>query len=460
MIKLFLSFLLFTCSFYSFAEKVDFACAIANGEALEGKLAVLYHFHGQYFTATDTFVVRNKELKGIVEVKETGLYRLQLDTFPFLEIILSPKEKHPAFSTSITQLAKGYFEFSASPENTSYRKLIIEKRRFDIFQSDLAERKSYLSQWDKQFDAKSKAFDRELLTYSRLLNAKLDSIKVAYPNTVCATALASLLAIPLKSNSKATDAAYDTELAYYHDHYLDGINFGDSLILNFPAFQERLQTFQFNYVDQSDAGQAYFVERLFDGRAFHSTVRNELTEQLLQDFIGKSFSLALEKLLMLAYDNCSDAATGTNKKMMESIKKLSYGSFAPELNFEAANGVSLSLQKTAQSNKLTLLVFYSTGCYHCGQLLPEIQQLYNQYHDKGFEVYAVCINSSHDDWQTYNISHGYTWKNVFAKGGAYEKAVEDYVIAGTPTFVTIDSKGKIINRFNDVPGIGVLLGRL
>lgn len=457
----FLLFSLFlACSFFSFGEKVDFGCTIANGESLEGKLAVLYRFHGQYFTAEDTFVVKNKEFKGVVEVKEAGLYRLQVDTFPFLEIILSPKEKSPAFSTSLAQLAKGYFEFSASPENTCYRKLIIEKRRFDMFQNDWAERKGYLSQWDKQFEAKSKALDKELLTYSRLLNAKLDSVKVSYSNTVCATSFAPLLAIPLKENNKTTDAEYDTELAYYHDHYLDGINFNDSSILNFPAFQERLQTYQFNYVDQSDAGQAYFVERLFDGRAFHSIVRNELTEQLLEDFIGKSFSVALEKLLMLAYDNCSDAATGVSKKMMESIKKLSYGSFAPELNFETSNGSPLSLQKTAQGNKLTLLVFYSTSCYHCGQLLPEVQQLYNQYHDKGFEVYAVCINSSPGDWQAYNVSHGYTWKNVFAKSPAYEKAVEDYVIVGTPTFVTIDGKGKIVNRFNDVPGIAALLGRL
>ena len=50
---------------------------------------------------------------------------------------------------------------------------------------------------------------------------------------------------------------------------------------------------------------------------------------------------------------------------------------------------------------LTLVDFWATWCGPCVASLPHIQELYNKYHDKGFEVFCVADNdSSEDEWKT------------------------------------------------------------
>ena len=49
---------------------------------------------------------------------------------------------------------------------------------------------------------------------------------------------------------------------------------------------------------------------------------------------------------------------------------------------------------------LTLVDFWATWCGPCVASLPHIQELYNKYHDKGFEVFCVADNdSSEDEWK-------------------------------------------------------------
>ena len=52
--------------------------------------------------------------------------------------------------------------------------------------------------------------------------------------------------------------------------------------------------------------------------------------------------------------------------------------------------------------KTIFLNFWATWCGPCVASLPHIQELYNKYHDKGFEVFCVADNdSSEDEWKNF-----------------------------------------------------------
>jgi thiol-disulfide isomerase/thioredoxin len=53
-------------------------------------------------------------------------------------------------------------------------------------------------------------------------------------------------------------------------------------------------------------------------------------------------------------------------------------------------------------DQVVLVDFWATWCGPCVASLPHIQELYNKYHDKGFEVFCVADNdSSEDEWKNF-----------------------------------------------------------
>lgn len=88
------------------------------------------------------------------------------------------------------------------------------------------------------------------------------------------------------------------------------------------------------------------------------------------------------------------------KKEIDALEALMPGKPAPDLINKNPKGKEIKLSDL--KGKVVLVDFWATWCGPCVASLPHIQELYNKYHDKGFEVFCVADNdSSEDEWKNF-----------------------------------------------------------
>lgn len=102
--------------------------------------------------------------------------------------------------------------------------------------------------------------------------------------------------------------------------------------------------------------------------------------------------------------------------------------------------VSLKSVVEDKSNTYVLLIFWATWCAPCRADMPVIADLYNQYHDKGLEVFAASIDDNRTAW--LKVIKDYSqWRNVIVGGDICDK----YGVKGVPAHFLIDcSTGKVL----------------
>lgn len=102
--------------------------------------------------------------------------------------------------------------------------------------------------------------------------------------------------------------------------------------------------------------------------------------------------------------------------------------------------VSLKSVVENESNTYVLLIFWATWCAPCRADMPVIADLYNQYRDKGFEVFAASIDDNRASW--LEVIKDYSqWQNVIVGSDIRDK----YGVKGVPAHFLIDcSTGKVL----------------
>jgi peroxiredoxin len=78
--------------------------------------------------------------------------------------------------------------------------------------------------------------------------------------------------------------------------------------------------------------------------------------------------------------------------------------------------------------------------------LDNLRPLYEKYKDKGFEIYAVSLDTNKDAWMKAIKDHKMTWVNVSDMLAQRSAAVQTYLVSNLPTTYLLDKEGRIIAR--------------
>jgi len=137
---------------------------------------------------------------------------------------------------------------------------------------------------------------------------------------------------------------------------------------------------------------------------------------------------------------------------------LAPGAVFPDFNVKDLTAQPLSV--AALKGKVVLIDFWATWCGPCRAELPNVIATYTKYHDKGFNIIGVSLDSDRDKLDSFlKQQDGMTWPQFFdGQGWSNELAVK-YGVQAIPFTVLIGPDGKIIGTDLRGEALGEAVGK-
>jgi len=129
--------------------------------------------------------------------------------------------------------------------------------------------------------------------------------------------------------------------------------------------------------------------------------------------------------------------------MASAPQRIQKGSMAPEVEFPDPNGKIIKL--SSLKGKVVLLDFWASWCKPCRAENPNVVRLYNQYKNKGFEVFSFSLDKEKARWTNAIQADGLIWPNHASDLKGWQTAtIPVYGYNSIPFTVLIGTDGKII----------------
>ena len=95
--------------------------------------------------------------------------------------------------------------------------------------------------------------------------------------------------------------------------------------------------------------------------------------------------------------------------------------------------------------KLVLLDFWATWCGPCIAELPNVKEVYEKYHDKGFEIIGISLDTDEAALRKFIRENQLPWRQVFDGKRWETPLVQQYGVRGIPAQFLMDREGRVIS---------------
>lgn len=129
-------------------------------------------------------------------------------------------------------------------------------------------------------------------------------------------------------------------------------------------------------------------------------------------------------------------------KKIETLRSINVGGIAPEIEQAAPDGTIIKL--SSLRGKYVLLDFWASWCGPCLAEVPNVKAIYDDYKDKGFEIYGVSLDDDKAAWENAIKKHGLNWIHVSSLKGWECPVAKRYNVTGIPRMYLLDPEGRII----------------
>lgn len=129
---------------------------------------------------------------------------------------------------------------------------------------------------------------------------------------------------------------------------------------------------------------------------------------------------------------------------LEQASKTDVGEMAPDFSAPNPEGEIVSLKDAI--GEITLIDFWASWCKPCRIENPNVVKLYNEYHDKGFNIIGVSLDKSKSKWKKAIKDDGLSWYHISNLKGWQEPIAGKYNVRSIPRTFLVDENGKIIAK--------------
>ena len=128
------------------------------------------------------------------------------------------------------------------------------------------------------------------------------------------------------------------------------------------------------------------------------------------------------------------------KQALQDINK------APDFTLKTVNDSIYTLSK--MEDKVVLINYWATWCGPCRMEIPEFNELYNSYHEKGLEILGISVSDNKKQLKNFTKSFTVDYPLLYGSARDLNKIMNDYGgVYAVPSTFLIGKKGSIIWKF-------------
>jgi len=118
------------------------------------------------------------------------------------------------------------------------------------------------------------------------------------------------------------------------------------------------------------------------------------------------------------------------------------GAQAPEVKLPNPEGKIIAL--SSFRGKYVLLDFWAAWCSPCRRENPTLVRVYDKFNEKGFEIFQVSLDKTHEDWVRAIKTDRLNWTHVSDLKYWGSPIAKLYYVKSIPANFLIDPEGKIV----------------
>jgi len=113
-------------------------------------------------------------------------------------------------------------------------------------------------------------------------------------------------------------------------------------------------------------------------------------------------------------------------------------------DFTVADTTGKLVKLSSFRGKYVMVDFWASWCVPCRKENPNVVKAYQKYHDKGFEIVGVSLDTKKDAWMKAIEKDSLTWSHVSDLQGWESGIVKEFGVKVVPTNFLLDRNGKVI----------------
>lgn len=408
-----------------------------------GKKVILSGFYGEKINKIDSITCDQSGnfIYSLGPATPTGLYRLSMGKDHFIDLVVN--NENIDFKC-IGELSADSTTFLISNENKIYYYYMGLDRKVQAKLDLLLPLLDF-------YPEKDRFYSQSIIEYERLQQSEkrtLDSMSVLFPGSYAIKMFRIQQTPYIPSGLNKED-----RVAYLKQHFLDETDFKDTLSLRSNAWANKAISYLSLYSNNKYTQKQLESEFIKAVTVILSkaSVNAEVYKFLLDYFVGGFDKYHFDAVITYMADNfqdpfsCEDQARKTQlQKKLENFKKISVGKVAPEIIIPDPKGRQIRLSEI--NSEYTLLVFWSSECGHCAQMMPQLKELYDKQKPKRWEVMTVSLDTSRNEWTKFLHEQKLNWMNGSELKGFNSVSADDYNIFATPTMFLLDREKKILAK--------------
>jgi len=274
----------------------------------------------------------------------------------------------------------------------------------------------------------------------------MDSITRIYPE-LYAIRIMNAFRAPMIPGQMAHRQRIDTLKECFFNHApLD-----DPALLYAPVYTfkliDYLSLYKVDTLTQNKQEEAFIeaVDRIMVNVSQEGHLRSFVVEFLLEGFE----LLNMEQVQIHLADHYLDEACESDivelvLSRMEGYEKMTPGQQAPDFIIRDVEGKNHQLSELGYS--YVLVLFWSSTCEGCRELLPVLHDWYLSENNYDLEVVAISIDTSAANFEYLYKQMNPSWITSHDPLGWHGKVPSDYMVYATPSLFLLDSERTILAR--------------